>query len=125
MDFYNEKGQRIGELEWYRGEQWLVKYVKTDKHMIRKPYGAWATDAGHLALLREAGAVGIILVVDGKRAMTARVSIIEERGFRLNRGHGDQIGLMGREWETLQGATPERAEVSPAPPPGIQGAFDL
>ena len=99
MDFHNNQGRRIGKLELHDGERWLVKHVKSDVHMLRKPYGAWATDAEHIPLLRDAGAAGIRLIVDGSKVISARLEKIEEKGFKINRGQGSQIALMGYEWE--------------------------
>ena len=109
MEFYNDRGRRIGKLEQRNGEMWLVKRVKRDKHMLRQPYGAWATDAEHIPLLRKAGAAGIVLIVDGgKQVLYSRLERWEDKSFPVRRW-GNQVALMGSEWrerDEAQGVLP-------------------
>ena len=117
MKFYNHQGRAVGELLYRGSELWLVKRVQTYKHMLRQPAGAWATDAAYFPRLRQQGAAGIVLIVDGgKKVLSARLETFEAKGFRVSRRFGEQVGLMEGEW---------RRSRTPSPPQPAEGLKTL
>ncbi len=90
--------QAIGQVE---GDT-FIKRVRSSIHMLRSPRG-WALDVKSLEDAQEAGAKFVDLQ-DGDTKKTYRASIdhIWAKGFRFNRGFGDQICLVLKEWNKAE-----------------------
>jgi hypothetical protein len=97
-------GQVVGKVE--RGV--FSKHVSGRQHQLRRP-PAWCCD---LSILDQAEAAGAewIEICDGDTGRTwrARTATWRARGFCVNRGHGQQVGLCLSEFdldktETLSG----------------------
>ena len=97
-------GRVVGEV---RGDV-LVKRVQGSKHMLRTPR-AWAVD---VAVLRQAEALGARTVevhdLEDGTVYRAPLERFWQRGIRVNRGHGEQRGLLLADWQ-VNGA-PSRAD---------------
>lgn len=98
-------GAIVGELITRSDGTWLEKYnLDPKRHQLHKP-PAWATDEAHLAFLREHGARGLRLhTIDGK-TWQASLADFEAHGIPLQRGHGCQVALALRYWETTDPAS--------------------
>jgi hypothetical protein len=74
------------------------KEVSASKHFLRIPE-AIASDLDALAQARDAGA-RVVEIFDREGGRTYRASIVRifEKGFPVNRGHGEQIALALSEW---------------------------
>ena len=86
---------------------WL-REVDGERHQLRRP-AAWAMDTTDLDAAEQAGArfVRILDRLSG-RSFWASIGTIRARGFPVNRGHGEQLGLELSHWA----ATRELAEAS-------------
>jgi hypothetical protein len=89
-------GRAVGEV---RG-MLFTKHLRASKHFLRTP-PAIAFDVQSLRDAENAGAQ-IACVIDDEtgRGFVAAIAKIRARGFRVNRGHGEQIALMLDEWRT-------------------------
>ncbi len=76
----------------------FIKKVQASKHMLRSPRG-WALDIQSLKDAEEIGA-RFVELHDSDSGKTYRASIeqIWEKGFRFNRGFGDQWLMLIDEW---------------------------
>ncbi len=76
------------------------KRVRGSRHMLRKPKKAWALDVQSLEQAEALGAwlVELLDLESGLR-YRAPISRIRLRGFRLDRGHGEQLALRLEEWD--------------------------
>jgi hypothetical protein len=97
-------GRVVGEV---RGDV-FVKRVWGSRHMLQKPR-AWAVD---VAVLRQAEALGARAVevhdLEDGTVYRAPLERFWQRGIRVNRGHGEQRGLLLADWQ-VNGA-PSRAD---------------
>jgi hypothetical protein len=79
------------------------KTAQASRHMLRRP-PAWALD---IASLDEAEALGAARVrirdTESGRLYLAPISLIRHDGFRLNRGHGQQLALGLEFWQVTAG----------------------
>jgi hypothetical protein len=75
--------------------------------MVLKPWRAWGFDR---SVLQDAAKLGATLaqVYDRATGLTYRAAFetIYKHGFRVNRGHGDQIALALDHW-SINGAVPQ------------------
>jgi hypothetical protein len=85
--FYNARGQVVGALR----DGWLTKRVDSRRHQLRRP-PAWAVDRAHLERLTALGARGVRLVDERGQTWSATVEAFQ-RGFVIDRGHGEQVAL--------------------------------
>jgi hypothetical protein len=102
--FRNDRGQVVGTLR----AGWLEKSVNTNIHRLRKPL-AWAIDRAHLDQLQALSARGVRLSDEQGREWTATLDLLTAKGFRLDRGHGEQVGLILRYWTVRLPGTPAQA----------------
>ena len=78
----------------------FTKHLRASKHFLRTP-PAIAFDVQSLHDAESAGAQIACLIDDETgRGYVAAMAKIRARGFRVNRGHGEQIALMLDEWRT-------------------------
>ena len=90
-------GRVVGHVE--DGVLW--KRVRGSRHMLRKPR-AWAFDVQSLRDAEAAGATRVeVHDIDSGMTYSASLRQIRQCGFRVNRGHGDQIALRLGEWSVL------------------------
>ena len=76
------------------------KKVRGSKHMLREPKG-WALDCQSLEDAVQVGAEVVELVdVETDTTYSATVARIHSKGFRLDRGFGQQIALALQHWST-------------------------
>ena len=77
----------------------LYKRVRGSKHFLRRP-AAICFDVAGLAFAESVGAK-MVEVVDTETGRRYRASIaaVKAHGFRLERGHGEQIGLLLCQWQ--------------------------
>ena len=96
---HNGRGQVVGRLvRDARGRLWLEKpCLDPARHQLRQP-PAWATDAGHLDLLRAHNGVGVRLVLTTGAVLEAPLEAFGRHGLELDRGFGRQIALPLRYW---------------------------
>lgn len=89
-------GKVIGQVF---GDGTFVKRVHSSRHMLQKP-PAWALDVGSLQQAKKAGATAVELH-DGDTGViySASISLIERRGFAVDRGHGAQVALPLALWQ--------------------------
>jgi hypothetical protein len=82
------------------------KSADSTKHLVLKPWRAWAFD---LSVLREAAELGATWaqVYDRATGLTYRATFetIYKHGFSVNRGYGDQLALALDHW-SIDGAAP-------------------
>src|SRR5687768_1248507 len=91
---HSDAGRVVGHFEG----GWLVKRgLDPERHALRKPPG-WATDAAHLALLRERGGAGVRIHGTDGHTWQATLAAFDAHGFTIHRGFGEQIGLAMRWW---------------------------
>ncbi|WP_162787595.1 hypothetical protein [Anaerolinea thermolimosa] len=77
----------------------LKKKARASSHMLRRP-PAWAIDLQILEAARRDGATQVeVLDVETRRIYRASIDAFALHGFKLNRGHGDQIGLALSHWK--------------------------
>lgn len=78
------------------------KSVRASRHMLRRPL-AWALDLQSLKDAEAAGARRVALHDrESGRVYEAAISLIRQRGFVFNRGHGQQIGLPLAHWHVVR-----------------------
>lgn len=95
-----------------KGDVWL-KTARASLHQLRSPR-AWAVDAGDLDAAEGCGARYVVLRdLDGLREHWAALSTLRLKGFRLNRGFGEQLALLIEHWQPDR----ERAEAAAPPEP--------
>lgn len=93
--FYNLDGRSVGSVT---ADGHLLKRVSTTRHMLRKP-PAWAVDANHLEQLAAMNGRGVRLVDERGQVWEASLADFDRRGFDVNRGFGQQRGLLLRDWK--------------------------
>jgi hypothetical protein len=78
----------------------FIKRVKGSRHFLRRPPSI-CFDVSSLEEARNAGA-STVKVIDDESGQVYQVpiSLIFAKGFIFNRGHGEQIGLVFRYWQT-------------------------
>lgn len=87
-------GKVVGEV----AEGKFIKRVRGSRHMLREPKG-WAVDVQSLADAEELGAASVEIVdVETDVTYSATIARIQEKGFRLDRGHGAQVAVPLRLW---------------------------
>jgi hypothetical protein len=85
-------------------ENEFVKKVHSVKHFLHKP-PAIAFDVGSLEQAQKLGATQVkIIDLDSGIVYKVTIELILEKGFRFNRGYGNQIGLTLNYWQ-LEGST--------------------
>jgi hypothetical protein len=93
---YTATGRKVGEV---RGSI-LCREMSASKHMLRRP-PAWAIDCDALDAAERAGATHCtIFETDAQRFYRCSIATWRARGFRLDRGHGTQLGLEIKHWGT-------------------------
>ena len=76
----------------------FVKRVRASKHMLREPRG-WALDSESLVAAERLGAREVeIEDTESGAIYTASFERIRNKGFRFDRGHGQQICLPLQFW---------------------------
>ena len=76
----------------------FYKRVRASKHMLREPRG-WALDSESLVAAERLGArEAEIEDTEGGAIYTASLERIRSKGFRFDRGHGQQICLPLQFW---------------------------
>lgn len=95
------------------------KTVRGSRHMLRSPR-AWALD---LESLRDAEGAGAVTVriddTESGISYSAPCSRIHLLGFRLNRGHGQQVALLLRYWQQLAPAVGAAQQLALFAPAGV------
>lgn len=97
-----------GKIVGYVRGDVFCKAARGSRHMLRRPK-AWALD---IQSLRDAEAAGAKRVaIDEKetdRTYVASTALIWRRGFRFNRGFGEQIGLALEFWRVERPGGPSQ-----------------
>lgn len=76
----------------------FIKRVKASQHFLYRP-PAIAFDVSSLKQAEKAGARSVTVIdSESDKVYRALMSTIWDRGFRLNRGFGDQIALVLADW---------------------------
>ena len=87
-------GKVVGKVQGDR----FIKYVKASKHQLRRP-PAWALDFQSLADAEWLGARTVeIIDTEIDLTYTASTARVLDKGFRFNRGFGEQIALPLHLW---------------------------
>jgi hypothetical protein len=74
-------------------------------HYLLKPFSV-AFDVQSILDAQKAGAVNVnVRDMDSGKTFVATIQTILDKGLRFNRGHGNQIALVMKEW-TEEGALP-------------------
>ncbi len=85
----------------------FVKKVHSTKHFLHKP-PAIAFDVDSLEKAKKLGATRVTIIdLDTGFIYRVTIELIYEKGFRFNRGHGNQIGLTLNHW-TLENSKENR-----------------
>lgn len=84
----------------------FCKTVRASIHRLRVP-PAWAVDLQSLDDAEAAGAVRVeIRDAEGGLTYTADIATIRKRGFRVNRGYGEQLALPLDAWAVTRPGEP-------------------
>jgi hypothetical protein len=104
----NQAGRPVGDVRLVNGQLTFVKYVNPAAHQLQCP-PAWANDRVVLDQLGAAGAAAVCHEdrQTGRQWWTTRSAFLEH-GFRVNRGHGDQIGLALKHWRVEDPGAPSQ-----------------
>jgi len=95
IPIYAESGKVVGEVK----NGIFSKKVKASKHFLRKP-PAICFDVVSLEQAKKAGATHIeIEDTETGKVYRAPLKLIWRKGFLLNRGFGEQIGLALNYWQ--------------------------
>ena len=87
-------GRIVGKVNGFK----FVKRVRASKHMLREPKG-WALDLESLVAAERLGAREVeIEDTESGAIYTASFERIRSKGFRFDRGHGQQICLPLQFW---------------------------
>lgn len=97
--FYSVTGKVAGQFRVLKGRVCLFKRV-CGRHQLYAP-PAWAEDRSALIDARDAGCAFVVLRERATgRWWVAPLSCFEKHGFRVDRGHGVQVGLLLRYWRS-------------------------
>ncbi len=79
----------------------FIKYVLGSKHQLRIP-SAWAMDKWVFNTIKYEG-VRVVRIIDKEsgKEYTAELKMFDRHGFKVDRGHGEQIALQLRWWVVL------------------------
>ncbi len=95
----NAAGRVVGSVRPLNGRLALLKTVNPELHMLRHP-PAWANDTTVLEQAARAGAELVCHQEQGsRRRWWAPLASFAEHGFRVARGHGEQVGLALAYWQ--------------------------
>jgi hypothetical protein len=76
-----------------------TKKVRGSVHMLKRPE-SWAVDAADLADAIDHGIATIAIVdTETQKRYTVTAWLFDQKGIRINRGHGDQVALPLRYWQ--------------------------
>lgn len=94
------QGPRHGQV---RGDVW-TKSARASVHMVRVPK-AWALDVTDLDAARAVG-VQVVHIHDLEQLAHywAALDIVTSRGFKMDRGFGEQVALPIEHWRPTRGA---------------------
>ena len=110
VDNYNKiwVGNRIvGDVE----EEEFIKKVNGSVHFLHRP-PAIAFDILSLEKAKDAGATSVrVIDVETDKSYRAPISTIFSKGFRFNRGYGEQVGLEFQHWQSGDGPLVKQLEL--------------
>lgn len=103
---FSEQNKHIGNVI---GDTWRKTIKNT--HMLQKP-PSFANDIKALHDAEKAGAVNVVITnIDTGTVYHTTIEKIFKKGFLVNRGFGNQIGLCLKDWDTSQ--NPNLVPISP------------
>ena len=87
------RGRVVGSVQGFN----FVKVLNRERHFIHKP-PAIALDCKSLADAKRAGALNVAVKTETGEWFIACTELVELKGFKFNRDHGDQIALRLHHW---------------------------